>query len=176
MQWSDVGSWLKNNAKHGGALIGSLLTGNAPGAVAAGVAMVSSAVGSNDPGAVLAQLNADPEIQVKLKALELQNAEAIRQHLESMTRLRLEDEAQAHSTTQETIRSGDKAEDPFIRRTRPAQSWCSLFAAFAYAFTTQNPDVVILGALLTLPWAYAGLRQIGKGVDALAAVRKAPKA
>ena len=39
MNWSDVGSWLKDNAGTGAALVGSLLTGNVPGAVAAGVAL-----------------------------------------------------------------------------------------------------------------------------------------
>ena len=49
MNWSDVGSWLKTNAGTGTALIGSLLTGNVHGAIAAGVSLVSSATGQSDP-------------------------------------------------------------------------------------------------------------------------------
>jgi hypothetical protein len=82
-----------------------------------------------------------------------------------MTRLELEDEQASHHETQVTVRAGDKAEDQFVRRTRPAQSWISLIAALFYALYNDSPDVMILGALLTLPWAYAGLRQVGKGID-----------
>lgn len=169
MKWGDVGTWLKTNAKTGGALVGALLTGNAPGAIAAGVSLVSAATGSNNPVDVLDRLQHDPEVLVKLKTLELQNEASIREHIESMTRLQLEAETAAHTTTQDTIRAGDKAEDAFIRRTRPAQSWCSLFAAFAYVFVVEAPDLTLLIALLTLPWAYAGLRQVGKGVDSVTA-------
>jgi len=84
-----------------------------------------------------------------------------------MKRIELEDEQAQHRTTQETIQAGDRAEDVFVRRTRPGQSWISLFAALAYVFVVEVPDVMILGALLTLPWAYAGLRQIGKGVESV---------
>ena len=37
MNWAEVGKWLKENAGIGATLVGSLLTGNVPGAVAAGV-------------------------------------------------------------------------------------------------------------------------------------------
>jgi len=87
-----------------------------------------------------------------------------------MERLRLEDAQKEQEQTQTTIRTGDTAEDPFVRRTRPAQSWVSLLAALFYVFITQSPDITILMALLTLPWAYAGLRQVGKGVDSVAGV------
>ena len=30
MNWTDVGSWIKDNAGTGAALVGSLLTGNVP--------------------------------------------------------------------------------------------------------------------------------------------------
>lgn len=36
MDWKDVGSWLETNAGAGAALVGSLLTGNVPGAIAPG--------------------------------------------------------------------------------------------------------------------------------------------
>lgn len=167
MRWSKVGDWLKENAGAGTALIGSLLTGNVPGAVAAGVSLVGSATGSNDPSEVLAQLQGNPETLLKLKALYYENEASVRQHLETMTRLELEDVQAEHHETQRTIRNGDKAEDKFVRRTRPAQSWISLIAALFYALYNTEPDVMVLGALLTLPWAYAGLRQVGKGIESL---------
>lgn len=170
MNWSDVGKWLKDNAGQGAALVGSLLTGNVPGAVAAGVAMVSSATGSADPQSALAALQQDPAAVIRLRELANQEQASIRAHIETMEHLKLEDLQSEHATTQATIQAGDKAEDPFVRRTRPAQSWVSLFAALAYVFINDQPDIYILGTLLALPWAYAGLRQVGKGVDSLAGV------
>lgn len=173
--WKRVGEWLKGNAGTGAALVGSLLTGNVPGAVAAGAALVSSATGTTDPDAALAALQGTPDALVRLRELSLANEADIRRHLETMTQQELEARQREHETTQETIRAGDRAEDPFVRRTRPAQSWFSLFAAVAYIFSTDVPDVTILGLLLTLPWAYAGLREIGKGVSAVTAARSAKR-
>lgn len=171
MNWSIVGEWLKQNAGTGAALVGSLLTGNVPGAVAAGVAMVSSATGTADPGKALAQLQTDPATVVRLRELAIQEEAGIREHLRAMTELQLKDAQAEHEQTQATIRSGDNSADPFVRRTRPGQSWVSLFAALTYVFISVAPDVYVLGLLLTLPWAYAGLRQIGKGVDSFTAAR-----
>ncbi|WP_375581751.1 hypothetical protein ABWH88_02025 [Marinobacter adhaerens] len=176
MDWSSVGSWIKENAGTGASLVGSLLTGNVPGAVAAGVSLVSGATGTDDPDKAMQQLQGNPDALVKLKELAYRNEDSIRRHIEEMERLKLEDAQARHRTTQETIRAGDVAEDSFVRRTRPGQSWVSLFAALAYVFVNDQPDVMILGALLTLPWAYAGLRQVGKGVDSVAGAMKARRA
>lgn len=165
-KWKEVGHWLKDNAGTGAVLVGSLLTGNVPSAVAAGVALVSSATGQSDPSAVLNALQTDPATVVRLKELAVQDADNIRTNLRQMHQLDLEDEQKSHHETQETIRTGDTAEDVFVRRTRPAQSWCSLTAAIAYVFLLDSPDIMVLGALLTLPFAYAGLREVGKGIRA----------
>lgn len=175
MDWSDVGNWLKKNAGKGATLVGSLLAGNVPGAVAAGVSLVSGATGTDDPATALAELQGNPQALVRLKELAYENEADIREHIRNMKQLELEDAQKQHETTQETIRAADQAEDPFVRRTRPGQSWVSLFAALAYVFVNDQPDIMILGALLTLPWAYAGLRQIGKGVDSLSGRLKALK-
>jgi hypothetical protein len=175
MEWKDVGQWLKENAGSGAALVGSLLTGNIPGAVAAGVSMIGSATGVATPDAALAALQGNPETLVKLKEIALANDISIREHIRAMTEAELKDRQAEHEQTQLTIRSGDNADDAFVRFTRPGQSWVSLIAALAYVFTNDNPDEWILTLLLTLPWAYAGLRQIGKGVDSMLA-RKGAKA
>lgn len=172
MEWSDVGKWLKENAGAGAALVGSLLTGNIPGAVAAGVALASSAAGTDDPSKALAAFQQDPQTVVRLRELAVQDEENIRSHIRALTEARLKDAQAEHEQTQATIRSGDNAEDPFVRRTRPAQSWVSLAAALAYVFTFTPPSVEILLLLLALPWTYAGLRQIGKGVDSIAAMKR----
>ena len=95
----------------GAALVGSLLTGNIPGAVAAGVAMVSSATGTDNPTEALEAFKSDPQTVVRLKELAVQEQDSIRKHLEEMTRLQLEDAQRAHTETQNTIRAGDVAED-----------------------------------------------------------------
>lgn len=168
MDWSTVGEWIKDNAGTGASLIGSLLTGNVPGAVAAGISLVSGATGTNDPAKALLSLQQDPATMIRLKELAVQEEASIREHIRSMAEMELKDAQAQHHETQETIRSGDNAEDVFVRRTRPAQSWVSLIAALVYVYMHEIKtefDVYALGLLLTLPWAYAGLRQIGKGID-----------
>lgn len=173
MDWAGVGDWIKENAGTGAALVGSLLTGNIPGAIASGVSLVSSATGTDDPQKALEKLQTDPESVVRLRELAVQDEENIRQHIREMKRMELEDQQAAHRETQETIRAGDRAEDRFVKWTRPGQSWISLGMAGAYVFSAEAPDILILSALLTLPFAYAGLRQIGKGVDSFALRRGA---
>ncbi|RLB94498.1 MAG: hypothetical protein DRH26_01040 [Deltaproteobacteria bacterium] len=162
MDWKDVGSWLKDNAGTGTALVGSLLTGNLPGAIASGVALVTGATGQANPDAVLASLQNDPATMIRLKELAIQDEENIRNHVREMTKLQLEDEQKSHETTQLTIRSGDNAEDRLVRWTRPLQSWTSLIFAGIYVWKSVSIDVAVLGFLLTLPFTYAGLREAGK--------------
>jgi len=169
MNWSDVGEWLKGNAGTGAALVGSLLTGNVPGAVAAGVALVTGATGEADAGKVLERLQTDPATVIRLRELALQEEASIREHIRAMTEAELKDKQAEHEQTQLTIRNGDNADDRFVRWTRPGQSWVSLLAALVYVFINTSPSIEILAVLLTLPWAYAGLRQIGKWGDTKAA-------
>lgn len=169
--WNKVGRWLKSNASEGAALVGSLLTGNVPGAIAAGVSMVSSVTGKTDPQEVLDALATNPNNVVELKKLALEENKSVREHLETMTRLEMEDEQNSHHETQETIRAGDKAEYWFVKITRPGQSWLSLIGALGYVgfCISATPiiavDFMILSAMLALPMSYAGLRQIGKWKD-----------
>lgn len=175
MDWSKVGDWIKGNAGTGASLVGSLLTGNIPGAVAAGIALVSGATGTTDPAAALQALQTDPATLIKLKELAFQNEASIREHIRAMAEMQLLDAQAEQAETQKTIRSGDNAEDVVVRRTRPLQSWLSLIGALAYVavcvYKNETPDMTVLGLLLTLPWAYAGLRQIGKGIDSFKAAK-----
>lgn len=175
MEWSDVGDWLKSNAGTGAALVGSLLTGNIPGAVAAGVSLVTSATGQATPEAALSQLQHDPQTVVKLRELANQNEASIREHIRAMTEAELQDKQAEHHETQETIRAGDRAEDRFVRWTRPGQSWASLACAFVYVWAKPDPSGEILMILLALPWAYAGLRQVGHWAEVVSARKAAAK-
>lgn len=170
MSWSDVGGWLKTNAGAGASLVGALLTGNVPGAVAAGVSLVTGATGEALPDKALAALQGDPATLLKLRELAVQEDASIREHIRAMTEMDLKDKQAEQHETQETIRAGDRAEDKFVRWTRPGQSWLSLGAGIGYAFTSANPSTEVLLVLFTLPWVYAGLRQVGKWGDTKAAV------
>lgn len=171
MDWKDVGNWLKDNAGTGASLVGSLLMGNVPGAVAAGISLVSGATGEANPDKAFNALQNDPATLVKLKELAFANEASIREHIRAMEELRLKDLQAEQHETQETIRAGDAAEDRLVRWTRPLQAWLGLISGTVYVFTKDTPDVTVLGILLALPWAYSGLRQIGKGVDSIMAAK-----
>lgn len=164
--WSKVGEWLKDNAEPGAKLVGSLLTGNAPGAIAAGVSLVSSAAGTDDPREALEQLIASPEVRFKLKELAFHNEADIRAHLAEMHRIDLEDAQKAHEQQQETIRTGDTAEDVYVRRTRPEMARASWKATVAYclgcwvlsAFGHDVFSAAIAGILISPAGAYMGFR------------------
>lgn len=137
MQWGDVGKWLKDNAGTGAALVGSLITGNVRGAVAAGVALVSSATGTNDPAVALEQLKQDPAAMIRLKELAVQEAASIREHLRAMAELDIKDRQAEHAEQQQTIRNGDNSEDEYVRRTRPLIARQSWYGTLAYVFVFE---------------------------------------
>lgn len=175
-KWRKVGNWLKDNATEGAALVGSLLTGNVAGAVAAGAAMVSSATGSNDPSEVLAKLQNDPSTVIRLKELANEENQRVRDHIEEMERLELEDRQLEHSETQKTIRAGDTSTDEKIRMVRPTmakQSWVSTIGYCigcfgVQAITGESIFEAFIAATLSAPaWAYLGLRTIDKSVSSL---------
>lgn len=160
VSWQDVGDWIKNNAGTGAALVGSLLTGNVPAAVAAGVSMVSSATGSNEPEVALEHLKGNTGSLVRLKELALQNDISIRKHLEEMERIKLEQ----HKITQGTIQNGDNA-DGLVKYVRPVQSTLALLFGFYYISFVEDPSFEFFGVVMALPLAYFGLREIGKWKD-----------
>lgn len=161
-KWEKVGSFLKDNAASGLALVGSLMTGNAPAAIAMGASMVAKATGTDDPDQALAALQGDPQTIARLKEIANERDAEINRHIEAQELMRLEDQQSSHQETQKTVRAGDATEDKVVRYTRPGQSWVSLLAAITYAFTAAEPDPYLLGLFLTLPFTYAGLREAGK--------------
>jgi hypothetical protein len=171
VKWQDVGDWVKRNAGPGAALVGSLITGNIPGAVAAGVSIVSGATGTNSPAEALAALQTDPQTMVKLKELYYQNEEAVRKHIETMALAALQDKQEEHKQTQETIRTGDTALDEYVRRTRPRMARESWLALIAYCFVclafrifdgTDLFNGAIASVIASPAWAYLGLRTFDK--------------
>lgn len=172
MEWSKVGEWLKGNAGTGAALVGSLLTGNLSGAVAAGVSLVSSATGTTNPADALASLQSDPATVIRLKELALAEEASIREHIRAMHELSLKDEQAAHSEQQTTIRAGDEAEDEYVRHTRPMMARQSWYAAAGYvitfelfknfAMTTAGANLELAMLLMAPAGAYLGFRSWDK--------------
>lgn len=161
MNWSDVGSFLKQNQKGVAGLVGSLLTGNVVGAVSAGASMVAQATGTTDPDQALATLQSDPRALIRLEEIAAAREAEVNRHLESVMALELQDKQRSHSETQQTIRNGDNAEG-LVKYVRPSHATISLLAAVYFGLFTESPDIMTLGAFLTLPFTYAGLREIGK--------------
>ena len=175
MTWSKVGNWLKDNAGKGAALIGSLLTGNVPGAIAAGVGLISGATGTDDPTEALATLQTDPAALVRLKELYYANEADVRRRIAETKRLELEDEQKAHEQQQRTIRAGDQSTDEKVRWVRPRMAQQSWTATIAYclgcfgvvALTDRDLfDLAVAGMLSAPAWAYLGFRTGDKFVDA----------
>jgi len=172
LNWSDVGTWIKGNAGSGASLVGSLLTGNVPGAIAAGIALVGSATGTSDPAQALAALQADPSAIIKLKELANQEQASIRQHIQQMEMARLNDEQAEHTEQQQTIRSGDNSGDEYVRQTRPMMARQSWYATMTYIIGFEaatglklfdsgaNWDLAMI--LLAPAAAYLGFRSFDK--------------
>ena len=161
MDWSDVGGFLKENKTGVASLVGSLLTGNVVGAVSAGASMVAQATGTTDPDQALAELKKNHDAMLRLEEIAAAREAEVNRHLESVMALELQDKQRSHSETQQTIRNGDNAEGA-VKYVRPLHATASLFAGIAYVFVTDSPELAIIGAFLTLPTTYAGLREIGK--------------
>jgi len=164
MNWKDAGT--------GAVLVGSLLTGNIPGAIAAGVSLVSSATGESDPGKVLASLQSDPATMIRLRELAIQDEASIREHLRLMIEIELKDKQAEHEQTQLTIRGGDTAEDEYVRHTRPLMARQSWYATMGYVVVFEALNAlqffkggasIELAMLLVAPaGAYIGFRTLDK--------------
>ena len=108
--WSKVGDWIKDNAGSGAALVGSLLTGNVPGAIAAGVSMVSGVTGTNDPQKALSLLQASPELMLELERVRNARDAEINRHIETIALAEMKDKQAEHEVTGNVTMNGDNAE------------------------------------------------------------------
>lgn len=172
MAWKDVGEWLKTNVGTGATLVGSLLTGNVQGAIAAGAALVSGATGTTDPQEALLRLQTDPQTMVRLKELAVQDEAHIRDYLRQMTEMELKDKQAEHEQQQQTIRGGDQAEDEYVRHTRPKMARQSWYAGAAYIFIFEGIKAAgaadtganweIAGLIMAPALAYIGFRTFDK--------------
>lgn len=153
MEWKDVGNWLKSNAGSGAALVGSLLTGNVPGAIAAGMSMVASATGQTQPDQALAALQGDPEALIRLKEIAHKEEASIREHIAAMEKARLEDVSDARKRDVEFLRAGKtNTRANFMVAMDVIGLLASLVGMLALGwFKSKHPDAItegVFGALL----------------------------
>jgi len=138
MRWEDVGGWLRSNGGSLLGLAGAVATGNIPAGVAAVASMVAEATGETSPSAALAKLQTDPATLVKLEEIAKRDEADIRLHHRELLRLTLEDAQKAHEQQQLTIRSGDNAEDEYVRHTRPKMARQSWYATMSYVILFEG--------------------------------------
>ncbi|MGL4829883.1 MAG: hypothetical protein ACRCXG_11360 [Vibrio sp.] len=150
--------------------ISSLFGGNDTASkVADAVEAVDGALGMNKAQKQIALTrelqSLPPESLVDLERIKVEMEREITRRQE----LALSDKQAEHHETQETIRAGDKAEDPYIRKTRPLMARQSLLATVLYCFVFEflkakglgdGADFSIAGLLSAPAWAYLGLRTL----------------
>lgn len=149
--------WLKKLAGYAPDIVGAIASGGATLPATALRIVSKELLGYETDNKELVEkavLEASPEQMVEM-------TRANNQFKAEMKRLELEDNQAEHRTTQETIRNGDNSDSTIVKLTRPLHATLSLCAAIAYAFS-ESPSWDVLGLLLTLPFTYSGLRQIGK--------------
>lgn len=186
MNWSDVGEWLKKNSGGLLGLAGAVATGNIPAGVAAVAAMISEATGKTDPVEALKTLQLDPESRIRLEELVKKDEADIRLHYREVLKLELEDRQKEQEEQQKTIRTGDTAEDPYVRKTRPLMARQSWYATMVYVIGMEllkGFSVVSTGAswdlamILVAPaGAYLGFRSWDKKNGVVSIFSKASKA
>lgn len=155
MTWDKVGDWLKTNGGGVAGLVGSLLVGNVPGAVLAGVNLVTQATGSDDPDTALAQLQGNPDALLKLREISTANEASIRDHIFKMHAADLADVADARKREAST---GDTLTPRMLAMLVTA----GFFGVLGYLLVAGKPAVggdallVMLGSLGTAWTAIVG--------------------
>lgn len=100
-----------------------------------------------------------PEQQIELLALQSKMEEA----LAEQARIQAQDRQSEHTTTQQTVQSGDQSNDWVVRATRPLMALISTCAGSYYVITNPTPDLTIATILFALGATYMGLRHREKG-------------
>jgi hypothetical protein len=168
--WAKVGDWLSGNGGDSVALVSSILTGNIPGAMKAGIEIVKSATGAKTPEKALERLKEDPTTLIKLEELAIQKDENLRSHVRQMTELsqretsmHLSDVADARQR-EVKIATSDAAPD-FAKLIQPVLACIIVGGSFVIFGTTlfidipkESADMVfyVLGSLQATVMLVAG--------------------
>jgi hypothetical protein len=161
--WDKVKDFIGGNAP----VIGSLLGGPAGGAAGA---LVASWLGvENDPNKILEKLQTDPNAMIAIKQMESDERKQLRELQFQAEMAKLKDQQHQHEQQQETIRTGDTAEDEYVRRTRPKIARRSFYFGAIYIGVMEALNAFdvgtgasweMAGIILSPVWAYMGFRTI----------------
>lgn len=161
--WDKVKEFIGSSAP----VIGSLLGGPAGGAAGS---LVAGWLGvEDDPQKVLERLQTDPKALIEIKRMESEERQQLRQLQYKAAELKTLDKQHQHEQQQETIRSGDNAEDEYVRRTRPKMARLSFYFGTAYLFFLEllsafgkgdGADEMLLMAIYSPALAYMGFRTV----------------
>lgn len=148
-------------------LVGSLLGGPLGGSVGT---LIADKLGvKDDASEILNKLKTDPESLVKIKQMESDERQQLRQLKFEEAKLKSEERKHEHQTTQETIQTGDTAEDKYVRRTRPKMARLSFYFGTLYALVMEaatlwdigdGANPVLLGTLYGPAFTYLGMRTV----------------
>lgn len=161
--WDKVKEFIGDSAP----VIGTLLGGPAGGATGS---LVASWLGEeDDPAKVLERLQTDPKALIEIKRMESEERQQLRQLEYKAAELKTLDKQHQHEQQQETIRSGDNAEDEYVRRTRPKMARMSFYSGTAYLFLLEllgafgkgeGADEMLLLTIYSPALAYMGFRTV----------------
>lgn len=161
--WDKVKDFIGDSAP----VIGTLLGGPAGGATGS---LVASWLGEeDDPAKVLERLQTNPKALVEIKRMESEERQQLRQLEYKAAELKTLDNQHQHEQQQETIRSGDNAEDEYVRRTRPKMARMSFYSGVIYLFLFEllaafdkgdGANEILLGTLFSPALAYMGFRTV----------------
>jgi len=161
--WDDIKDFIGGAAPVVGTLLGGPIGGSIGGLIANKLGV------ENDPKAILEKLQTDPEALIKIKQMESEERQQLRQLQYKATELEATERMRQHETTQKTIQVGDTAEDPYVRHTRPMMARWSFFGSLAYLFLFEllasfgigaGANEYLLGILLGPSVTYMGVRTV----------------
>jgi gas vesicle protein len=161
--WDDIKELVGSAAP----LVGSLIGGPLGGSVGS---LIADKLGVEDkPEAILEKLQTDPAALLKIKQMESEERQQLRQLTYKQAELESEERKHQHETTQKTIQTGDTAEDEYVRRTRPKMARWSFYIGTTYLFLFEiaagfdfgsGASEIMLGTAYGPAFTYMGMRTI----------------
>lgn len=143
MSWSDIGKTIGKVAP----MLGTLLAPATGGASLAVGALISSVLGvENEPEAIATALKNDPDAFLKLKELELKEADGLRTQVLALAKLESEKYNKAHDTYQTKNDMADKVALQIIQRNLPIIAILVLTNVAVVHFFKDNATLIAIAS------------------------------
>lgn len=148
-------------------LLGSMVGGPLGGSLGT---LIADKLGVEDnPESILNKLRTDPDALVKIKQMESDERQQLRELKFKETQLQSKERMHEHETTQNTIQTGDTAEDPYVRHTRPKMARWSFYVGCTYTILMEFATILdygsgaeptVMGILFGGAFTYMGVRTV----------------